>query len=70
MELTHEAALEYAAATLPGMVNGAFRILSARNGEAGTVVVTFQESNSGERIQCFDVWVEDLGNGPFIYGEW
>jgi hypothetical protein len=70
MQLTHQTALDYAAKTLPGMVCGAFRILGARDGEAGTVVVNFQESNSGERVQCFDVWIEDMGNGPFVYGEW
>lgn len=23
-----------------------------------------------ERAQCFTVWIEDMGHGPFIYGEW
>jgi len=70
MQLTHQMALDYAAKTLPGMCRDAFRILGARDGEDGTVVVTFQESDSGERVQCFDVWIEDMGDGPVVYGEW
>ena len=70
IQLTHRTALHYVADNLCEMCAGDFRILGARDVGDNHVVVNFQESNSGERVQCFDVWIEDLGDGPFVYGEW
>ena len=70
IQLTHRTAIHYVAGKLCEMCTGDFRILGAREAGDNHVVVSFQESNSGEHVQCFDVWVKDLGNGPFVYGEW
>ncbi len=70
--LAQLSALTYAASVLPGMVHSTavIKLLGARRSVyEGAVTVTFLTSDHAA-VQCFDVWVEDLGEGDFIYGEW